>query len=210
MPPSRILTTPLRLPTLPRPLYQTTTTTLTRAISTTTSLKTLISDSIRADHRALEHAYTQILTAKTNDEKARWQNQFTWDLAPHSISEEIVLYPAMETHLSRGGGGGEVAEKDRVEHKIVQDLLYKFQSLHPTSEEFIPNMSALEKTLHKDESGRMVSSFDRTKRFVPTRSHPAAPDRPPFETVVGLMAAPVDRLMDLYREFPEEGSRGRT
>lgn len=40
--------------------------------------------------------------------------------------------------------------------------------------------------------------------FVPTRSHPSAPDRPPFETAMGLLAAPIDRLMDMFRKFPDE------
>ncbi|PWY75266.1 HHE domain protein [Aspergillus sclerotioniger CBS 115572] len=214
MPSSRLLYHPLRTP-LSRPLLHST----PRCFSTT-PLKPLISDAILADHRVLEHNYNQILAAKSPDEKSRWQNQFTWDLARHSISEEIVVYPALETHLFRGR---DMADKDRVEHKVVKDLLYKFQSLSPTSPEFLPtikelwanlathikeeeeqDLPALEKTLHRDESDKMVASFDRTKRFIPTRSHPTAPDKPPFETVVGLMAAPMDRLMDLYRKFPEQ------
>jgi hypothetical protein len=40
---------------------------------------------------------------------------------------------------------------------------------------------------------------------VPSRSHPSAPDDGgPFETVAGLMAAPLDRLGDLFRKFPKK------
>jgi len=39
-----------------------------------------------------------------------------------------------------------------------------------------------------------------------TRSHPSAPDKPPFETVLGLMTAPLDKLGDMLRKFPKEGS----
>lgn len=35
------------------------------------------------------------------------------------------------------------------------------------------------------------------------RSHPSAPDKPPFETVVGLMTAPVDKLINLFNKFPK-------
>ncbi|KAK4074669.1 hypothetical protein Purlil1_12888 [Purpureocillium lilacinum] len=34
--------------------------------------------------------------------------------------------------------------------------------------------------------------------FAPTRSHPRAPDKPPFETVVGLMTAPLDKVRDIF------------
>lgn len=77
---------------------------------------TLISDAIKSDHRDLEEAYNNILTAASDDEKRRWQNQFTWELARHSIGEELVLYPAMEEHLTDGKA---MADKDRAEHKTV-------------------------------------------------------------------------------------------
>lgn len=62
----------------------------------------------------------------------------------------------------------------------------------------------LEKALTAEDSADLAKSFERTKMFVPSRSHPRAPNRPPFETVVGLLAAPIDRLGDLFRKFPKE------
>ena len=32
--------------------------------------------------------------------------------------------------------------------------------------------------------------------------HPSAPDKPPFETIVGLMSAPIDKVMDMFAKFP--------
>lgn len=46
--------------------------------------------------------------------------------------------------------------------------------------------------------------FERTKMFAPTRAHPSAPNKPPFETVVGLITAPLDKLRDVFRTFPED------
>ena len=45
------------------------------------------------------------------------------------------------------------------------------------------DLPQLEKDLAAD-SDSLAKSFGRTKMFVPTRSHPWAPDKPPFETVV--------------------------
>jgi hypothetical protein len=104
----------------------------------------------------------------------------------------------------------------------VKEKLYEFQSMSPSDVTFDPtidslwetlsqhikeeerdDLPALEKELDADESGALARSFDRTKHFVPTRSHPSAPDRPPYETAVGLMSAPIDKLMDMFRSFPE-------
>lgn len=76
-------------------------------------------------------------------------------------------------------------------------LLEKFQSLSPDSSEFEPtikklmseltehikkeeedDLTALERHLPSGESERLATSFQRTKMFVPTRSHPAAPNQP--------------------------------
>jgi hypothetical protein len=70
-------------------------------------------------------------------------------------------------------------------------------------EEERDDLPALEKAIDADASGALARSFDRTKHFVPTRSHPSAPDRPPYETAVGMMATPLDKLRDMFRSFPE-------
>ncbi|GMF73130.1 unnamed protein product [Aspergillus oryzae] len=111
---------------------------------------------------------------------------------------------------------------DKYVSKVKEDL-YKFQGLQPDDPEFIPTLKtlwanlaqhikeeetqdlpALEHALSDSDSDSMARSFGRTKKFIPTRSHPAAPDKPPYETVAGLMSAPMDRLGDLLRKFPDE------
>ena len=213
-----------------------------------------ITDSITHDHREIEDAYNEIVNSTDTDHQTRYQNQFTWELARHSIGEEIVVYPAMEKYM--GEEGKAKAEKDRQEHRVVRpsldlfklalsplfslaqpdspisflitpqvkEQLYKFQNLKAGSPEFIPTLKelmanlsqhikeeeaddlpALEKAIKATDSlnsGDLAKSFDRTKMLVPSRSHPSAPDRPPFETVVGLLATPIDRIGDLLRKFP--------
>jgi hypothetical protein len=66
------------------------------------------------------------------------------------------------------------------------------------------DLPALDQKLNAEDSASMATSFGRTKAFVPSRSHPSAPSKPPFETVVGLMAAPIDHLADLFRKFPDD------
>lgn len=98
----------------------------------------------------------------------------------------------------------------------------KFQNLKPEDPDFLPTLEALmtdlnqhikgeerddlpalEQALQSTESESLAKSFGRTKAFVPSRSHPTAPNKPPFETVVGLLAAPIDHLSDMFRKFPD-------
>lgn len=80
------------------------------------------------------------------------------------------------------------------------------------AEEENGDLPALEAGLKKagasGASESLAKSFERTKMFVPTRSHPSAPDKPPFETVVGLLAAPIDKLADIFRRFPQTAAGG--
>ena len=68
------------------------------------------------------------------------------------------------------------------------------------------DMPALEEALKKHEgvSESMATSFGRTKAFVPSRSHPSAGEKPPFETAMGLLTAPFDHVADLFRKFPDQ------
>jgi len=180
-----------------------------------------ISEAIKKDHEEIKEYAQNIRTATDNDSKTRWQNQFTWELTRHSIGEELVVYPAFAKHL--GAKGQAMANKDRDEHQSVKEALHKFQKLTPEHPEFGPTLDALMKDLNQhiheeenddlpaletaiehDESESMAKSFGRTKAFVPTRSHPNAPNKPPFETVVGLMTAPIDHLGDIFRKFPDK------
>ena len=107
-------------------------------------------------------------------------------------------------------------------------MLKKFQSMKSSSPEFLPqlkaiwdplakhmkdeesiDMPALESALSTKEGGSdaseaMSTSFGRTKAFVPSRSHPSAGEHPPFETVMGLLTAPIDHVADLFRKFPDK------
>ncbi|KAM0242117.1 hypothetical protein ACHAP5_007354 [Fusarium lateritium] len=182
-----------------------------------------VSDAIVKDHRELKAYYSEVVNSTDHDHQQRFGNQFVWELARHSISEELVVYPAMEKYM--GDKGKQLADEDRQEHHDVKVLLKVFQNLKSTDPAYVPHLKklwgllekhieeeekrdlpALEQALtaHDKESEYLASSFERTKNFVPTRSHPSAGESPPFETVMGLMAAPIDKLADMFRKFPDK------
>jgi hypothetical protein len=93
------------------------------AFATRAAMST-ISEAIKKDHQEIKEYANNIRAATDDDTKTRWQNQFTWELARHSIGEELVVYPAFEKHL--GAKGQEMADKDRAEHQSVSILLPPF------------------------------------------------------------------------------------
>ena len=202
-----------------------------------------ISDTITKDHRELEQYYNEVVNSNDHDHQERFGNQFTWELARHSVAEELIVYPAFEKHM--GSKGHQMAEADRKDHHRVspitailvsrgstdspqvKELLKEFQNMHPQQADYIPKLKELWKVLsahieeeeHKDlpalesaltmaeaagESEKMAKKFDMTKAFVPSRSHPSAGENPYFESAMGMLAAPIDRIADIFRKFPEE------
>lgn len=120
-----------------------------------------------------------------------------------------------------GAKGLELADHDREEHTVVKNLLYQIESLSPGSDKYDDTMKAvmdhlkphndseeredlpmLEEKLGPEGSKEAALSFKRTKQFVPTRAHPDAPNKPPYETAVGMLMAPLDKLKDMFAKFP--------
>ncbi|KAI9011303.1 HHE domain-containing protein [Gaertneriomyces semiglobifer] len=179
-------------------------------------------DEIIKDHKEIQTYYEQYLANTDNpSEQQKWANQFQWEVARHSIGEELVLYPAFEKFL--GANGKAMADKDRKEHQAVKDDLYSLKDHKVGTQEFDAIMAKLIRELRQHmneeetqdlprfraaisaaEGEKLGKEFMMTKKFVPTRSHPSAPDQPPFETVVGLLTAPMDKLKDMFKKFPSE------
>lgn len=64
--------------------------------------------------------------------------------------------------------------------------------------------SALTMAEAAGESANMAKKFGLTKALVPSRSHPSAGENPYFESALGMLAAPIDHIADIFRKFPEE------
>jgi hemerythrin superfamily protein len=218
---------------------------LRRSYSGTIRAMATITEAITRDHREIEQYYNEVVNNPGNhDHQQRFGNQFTWELARHSIAEELVVYPAFEKYL--GDKGKQMAEEDRKEHhqvcdpsakkeqkpslpltnpQQVKELLKVFQSMSPTDPDYIAKLkeiwtplsshikgeededlvrleAALKDASQSEQTQQLATTFGRYKAFVPSRSHPAAGEHPPFETVMGLLTAPIDHVADLFRKFP--------
>ncbi|TFK50125.1 hypothetical protein OE88DRAFT_1661677 [Heliocybe sulcata] len=177
---------------------------------------------IKDDHQEMYDYYDAYKKAAGDaDAQARWARQLTWEVARHAVGEEIVVYPLMEKHL--GQKGVELADHDRAEHQRVKEDLYHLESLTVGTEEYDKTMTKviehlrphnddeeqkdlpmLEPALGEEGSRTAAAEFKRTKKFVPTRAHPSAPNKPPTETFVAFLTAPIDKLKDEFAKFPTD------
>ncbi|OAQ65264.1 HHE domain-containing protein [Pochonia chlamydosporia 170] len=172
-----------------------------------------ISEVIKLNHRELEQYYDNIVNSGDKSVQERYQNIFIWELARHCIGEEIILYPAIESYVKNGQL---VVARHRLENQQLMDTLRLFQSIRPGDAEFLlciqslfkdlgkrikeeeaQDLIPLEKALENQDSYTLASNFQRTKGFVPTRSHPMSSKKPPFDTLDAFLATPVDKLANL-------------
>lgn len=89
----------------------------TRGYASNPTFMSTISAAIKGDHRDLETYYNEVVGSSDPDYQQRYGNQFVWELARHSVAEELVVYPAMEKYL--GQKGKDLADHDRQEHHEV-------------------------------------------------------------------------------------------
>jgi hemerythrin superfamily protein len=175
---------------------------------------------IKQEHREIKADADTILNGTTPDQQTRYQNQFTWELARHMIGEELIVYPALVKYVKNGQ---KIADEGRAEHQDIKEQLKMFQGLRSTDPRFTPTLRALmgdlenhirkeedqdfarlEVTISKEESEALTRSLNQTKMFIPSRPHPLVPTKPPFETAVGLLTAPIDMVADMFRKWPKE------
>lgn len=104
-------------------------------------------------------------------------------------------------------------------HSLIERMM---ATLHQhNDDEEVKDLPLLEPALGTDASKKAASSFRRTKKFVPTRyalclrsklhltvllcrAHPGIPNKPPIETIEAFLEAPIDKLRDMFAQFPTE------
>ena len=173
-----------------------------------------IIDLVRTDHEMLRTYYSKYKEAKEHDEK--WFNLFVWELARHSVGEEMTLYPLL---ASTGEQGQKLADESRKDHhklKLdleeimikkdpkIMDTMFKELTDHMKMEEE-EDLVLLEQQFTVDELVAAGKTFKMHKMIAPTRPHSMLPEKPiSLEFAFGLLVAPIDKLRDLLTEFPSQ------
>ncbi|KAK1635775.1 HHE domain-containing protein [Colletotrichum phormii] len=165
---------------------------------------TKLSDAIKDDHRKIEQAYRYILTSTTLEDKIRWRNELSLELARHCISEEKVLLPILTERLFDGESR---SARNHTDRECLKEKICRLQAIPVDHDSFETELKALwvdmqahvrdtdtqdvarlEECLTMTESEELARQFRLTMSMAPTRSNPS-PDRgPPSQQITDFLA----------------------
>jgi hemerythrin superfamily protein len=178
---------------------------------TTTNQRDLV-DAIVADHRAAESVFAEIEGSVDPGQRRALVEHVIAELVRHSVAEEQYLYPTARKVLP---DGDEVADHELAEHAEAEQVMKDIENTDATDPRFdqlvrqliddirhhlqdeesdlLPKLRAACDAEELRELGRR---FEQSKKTAPTRPHPAAPDRPPANKVLGPGMGLIDKVRD--------------
>lgn len=168
------------------------------------------------DHREVERMFIELESLRGSaDDASRGRRQalaeqVVIELVRHSVAEESDVYPVLAEKVSSAQ-----AERARHEHAEAEQTMKRLEKLDPTNPAFEQQLSELisevrahvaeeegqvfpqlRQALSADELLELGRKVQRTKSVAPTRPHPAAPDRPPADKLLGPATGLLDRMRD--------------
>jgi hypothetical protein len=184
-----------------------------------------LSASIASDHAELGGYYAKYVQAAGNaTERAKYANLFGWKLAIHSVAEELIWYPELETAFG-STEGKKLADQNRAEHQQLKVDLEKLLQLNESDAQFAPLLEKIynevkahlqqeetvelpkfEAKISEEQSVALAKKFERAKKYLPNYAVPGAPNKSPYATPVALLSAPLDKVKDLFATLPESES----
>ncbi|WP_405935405.1 hemerythrin domain-containing protein [Streptomyces sp. NBC_00726] len=169
---------------------------------------------LTTDHRETDELFARIEAQPVGDEQRRkLADELTVELVRHSVAEETHLYPVVRRYVD---DGDDMADEELEDHARVEQHLKELEGL-PADDPRFDHLVAqlrLEVTKHvRDEENRLFpllaaavspEILDRlgekvraAKQTAPAHPHPAMPDTPPGDKILGPGAGLVDRTRDL-------------
>ncbi len=182
-------------------------------------------DVLTDDHRQIEEWFQEYDRATTADDKQRLANNIVIELVRHMEVEEQFVYPRARQVIP---GGDQIIDQAISQHSRAEKIMNQLDGKNPGDADFdalahelmgvirehfdeevnrwFPQLRA---SLSAEETKKLAETVRNAKKVAPTRPHPAAPDRPPFNVLIGSGAAVVDRVRDFLsgRKVQQEAPR---
>jgi hemerythrin superfamily protein len=172
---------------------------------------------LEQDHREVEEMFAELesLRGATSEEDRERRKtvaeQVTIELVRHSVAEEVLVYPRVESKVS-----AEEVEHARKEHAEAEETLARLEKLDADDPSFDDEVATLmEEIRHhiSDEEGQMFkhmrevldadelrslgTAVEAFKKVAPTRPHPNVPNEALPRLAAGPAASLIDRMRDL-------------
>ncbi|WP_433389407.1 hemerythrin domain-containing protein [Micromonospora sp. KLBMP9576] len=174
---------------------------------------------LTADHREIEALFVELESRQgTPEHRRHLADVMIAELVRHAVAEEMYVYPAARRALP---DGDQVADHEISEHADAERTLKELESLDPSESRFDEVLAHLTRTIRhhvEDEESdlfprlraavaheelvELAGKVEAAKKSAPTRPHPAAPDRPPANKLLGPGAGLVDRMRDALSGRP--------
>jgi hemerythrin superfamily protein len=168
------------------------------------------------DHREVEQMFAELESlrdATGETERTRRKDlvdQVTIELVRHSVAEEAEVYPRVKAKVSEAE-----AERAKHEHAEAEQTMKRLERLQPDDPQFDEQLATLMQEIRthvQEEEGEMFphmrtvfsqaeldemgAKVESVKKIAPTRPHPAAPDEPPGDKILGPVTGLLDRMRD--------------
>jgi hemerythrin superfamily protein len=170
---------------------------------------------LKKDHREVEQLFKSFERARTAGERKKLARKLVTELSVHAVVEEQLLYPLLRDE--------ELVDDDDVlealeEHHMTKVALLELDNMSAKEERFAPKVRVLAEMVRQhvaEEEKEMFpklrgigaarlkelgAQLERAKKVAPTHPHPASPDEPPGNVLVGALMALYDRSKDAVRE----------
>ncbi len=169
------------------------------------------------DHREVEEMFAELEKlrgASTEEDQSRRKElteQVTIELVRHSVAEEVLVYPRVESKVS-----SDEVEHAREEHAEAEETLKRLEKLDADDPAFDDDLATLmgeirhhiedeegemfahmRAALDADELRRLGGRVEAFKKVAPTRPHPNVPNEPLPRMAAGPAASLFDRMRDL-------------
>ncbi len=175
---------------------------------------------ILADHSLIKTIYEKYKNS-SNKDNAKWRNQLIYEIARHTISEELILYPLFRYSIP----DGEKWYQDSIkEHQNVKKHLYDSQNIDPSDLSFKTKIDEITSILFKhfdDEENEILplvrkhldqeklssagNQFARRKFILPTKPLTTIPeDNASLEELLNFLIAPTDKFRELFTSYPDQ------
>ena len=171
-------------------------------------------DVILADHRAVEHLFDQLTSSTSPEARQQVGEQIICDLSIHAAVEEQLLYPKARHVLH----DDQIVDHSIEEHQALKRVLDDLDGKAPDDAAFTSGFAEAQRLVQghvAEEEGTLLprlraaappeelrklgEHIQTAKKAAPTHPHPHAPTKPPFNLVLGPIAAIVDRVRDAAR-----------
>ena len=169
-------------------------------------------DAIVADHRAAAALLDELEASGDARNRGSLVERVITQLVRHAVAEEQYLYPAVREALP---DGDELADHGLAGHAAAEQVMKELSRVDPATPVFDDLVGSLAASVRhhiqdaeRDLLPRLRSAcedaelrelglkYEQGKKIAPTRPHPAVPDRPPANKVLGPGMALVDRIRD--------------